>query len=127
LGDLRRIESEHLIPGASYFEPPLPYGRLERAAWRAGCLAAFNGLNLDLAFFDPDNGLQIKARPRGQRESSKYAFIDELAAHYAADRSIRTFNRHSVATAMGGKRPLRMCKKLPVGPPRSPSAIRMNL
>jgi hypothetical protein len=89
---LQRIEREGLIPGASYFEAFLSDDKAARAGWHGDCFAAFD--SVDLAFFDPDNGLEVAARPRGRKHSNKYAFIDELAEHYAAGRSILLYQHY---------------------------------
>jgi hypothetical protein len=65
LRDLQRVEAEGLIPGATYVEAPLPDARVERGAWHASCRGAFAGV--DLAFFDPDNGLRFRGSPAGGR------------------------------------------------------------
>lgn len=46
---------------------------------------------VDLVFFDPDNGIQIKSIPRGRRSSSKYMYWDEIQASYEAGHSIMIY------------------------------------
>ena len=86
------MEGERLLPGAAYFEALLPDEKAERADWHASCLAAFAGV--DLAFFDPDNGLEVDSRPRGRKNSNKYAFLEDLADHYRAGRSILLYQHY---------------------------------
>ncbi len=38
----------------------------------------------DLIFFDPDNGFEVRSKPIGRRDSSKYLYWHELTATYAA-------------------------------------------
>lgn len=45
----------------------------------------------DLVFFDPDNGLEVKSVSKGRKRSSKYAFLDEIADHYRAGRSVLVY------------------------------------
>ena len=66
LEDLRRVERDGLIPKANFFEERLPDDKPARSDWHAGCLSAFAGI--DLAFFDPDNGLEIASRSRGRKD-----------------------------------------------------------
>ncbi len=40
----------------------------------------FDGV--DLIFFDPDNGLEIKSKKNGHKYSSKFLYWDELATSY---------------------------------------------
>jgi hypothetical protein len=36
----------------------------------------------------PDNGLEVRSRPKGRKNSGKFVFRDEISEHYAAGRSI---------------------------------------
>ena len=40
--------------------------------------------DVDLVFFDPDNGLETTL-PKGRKNSSKYLYLDEVAAFYRAE------------------------------------------
>jgi hypothetical protein len=56
---------------------------------------AFLPLNgCDLAFFDPDNGLEIRSLPKGRKNSSKFVFKDEISDHYAAGRSVLIYQHY---------------------------------
>lgn len=44
--------------------------------------------DVDLIFFDPDNGLEIKSVPRGRTKSSKYLYWNELKLFYNKGSSI---------------------------------------
>jgi len=68
LSDLMRIEREGLIPGATFFSEMIPDPLGERTAFHRICLSAFNGC--DLAFLDPDNGLDVRSRPKGRKDSN---------------------------------------------------------
>ena len=46
---------------------------------------------VDLVFFDPDNGIEIKSIPRGKRSSSKYIYWNEIKASYEAGHSIMIY------------------------------------
>ena len=48
----------------------------------------------DLVFFDPDNGLEVRSRPKGRKGSSKYVYNDEIAAHFAAGRSALIYQHY---------------------------------
>jgi hypothetical protein len=86
LADLLRIERESLIPGAIFVNEMVPDSLEPRLAFRQACLSIFNGY--DLAFFDPDNGLDVRAHPKGRKNSGKFVFRDEISDHYAAGRSV---------------------------------------
>jgi hypothetical protein len=93
--DLKRIEAENLIPGATFFDKCAPDALSAREAYHKACM---NGLHAcDLVFLDPDNGLEGKSRAKGHKGSSKFAYLDEVADHYSAGQSIllyQHFPRH---------------------------------
>jgi hypothetical protein len=86
LADLLRVEREGLIPGAVFFNDMVPDSLHERLAFHRACHLAFNGC--DLVFLDPDNGLEVRSRPKGRKQSGKFVFKDEISVHYAAGRSV---------------------------------------
>jgi hypothetical protein len=43
--------------------------------------------DVDLVFFDPDNGLKTKL-PKGRKNSSKYLYLDEVTDFYSAGKSV---------------------------------------
>ena len=95
ISDLHRIEKEGLIGGATFFDDFALDALQERDAYHARCMTTLNAC--DLAFFDPDNGLEVKSVAKGRKGSSKYAYLDELADHYRTGRSCliyQHFPRH---------------------------------
>lgn len=84
--DLRRFEAEAWIPGATFFSEYTPDSRPRRHSFHARCMAAFG--DSSLTFLDPDIGLEVKSYPKGRKRSNKYAFLDEIADHYDAGRSV---------------------------------------
>jgi len=86
--DTRRldvIEESKVLPGASYFNEDLPDTLSERRSFMDRCLRSFRKAHL--VFFDPDNGLEVTL-PRGRKNSSKYLYLDEVAAFYEAGKSL---------------------------------------
>jgi hypothetical protein len=43
---------------------------------------------VDLVFFDPDNGLEVKSVPRGKKKSSKYIYWNEVEVSYKSGHSL---------------------------------------
>lgn len=82
---LPTIEDSGAVPGARYYNELLPDELLGRAAFMDQCAATF--VNADLLFFDPDNGLEVSL-PKGRKNSSKYLYLDEVAAFYEAGKSL---------------------------------------
>ena len=79
------IEVSGAIPGALYHNELLPDDLVARHAVMGRCAYAFRDVNL--IFFDPDNGLEV-AKPKGRKDSSKYLYLDEVSAFYASGKSL---------------------------------------
>ena len=45
----------------------------------------------DLIFFDPDNGTEVKAVPKGRKNSSKYIFWDEVDKVFHTGKSVLVY------------------------------------
>jgi hypothetical protein len=86
LADLQRVENKALIPGAVFFDLCVGNTRVAREAFHRRCLTKF--APVELAFFDPDNGLEIRSIRKGRKRSSKYVFVHELIDHYREGRSV---------------------------------------
>jgi hypothetical protein len=85
MADLKKIESDGIIDGGVFFDKWTPDGLVERNQFHNECMTALE--NSELAFFDPDIGLEIASRPKGRRYSNQYVMEQELADHYRAGRS----------------------------------------
>ena len=70
------VKHAALIPNSRYYDKLAPDNKARRITWFAEFLKMINGS--ELVFFDPDNGLQVQSKPKGQRDSSKYFFWDEV-------------------------------------------------
>ena len=75
-------ESEALLPGARYFDDPLPTvggtrtRRLARAAWMERLRIALEPC--DTIFIDPDNGFETKSFDLGHAKAGKSVALSEL-------------------------------------------------
>jgi len=45
----------------------------------------------DVIFFDPDNGMEVRSKPKGRKDSSKSLYWDEVRQVAARDRSLIVF------------------------------------
>lgn len=86
---LLTIEASGVIPDARYFNTIIPDAAVDRGIVMAECQRTF--VDCDLVFFDPDNGLEIPSLPKGRKHSSKFVYLDELAAFYAAGHSLLVY------------------------------------
>lgn len=82
---LQTIEDSGAIAGALYYNETLPDDAAGRVAFIERCALQFR--DAELVFFDPDNGLEVSL-PKGRKNSSKYLYLDEVAAFYEAGKSL---------------------------------------
>lgn len=71
------IEQTNLLPGARYFSRIVPDAYNDRNVWSQELLLKANGS--DLVFLDPDNGIEVKSKPFGRKDSSKYLYLREIS------------------------------------------------
>lgn len=83
---LKTIEGSRALAGAVFFNEIIPDALFERQLWFRRATTAL--VEADLIFFDPDNGIEVRATPKGRKKSSKYVYHDELRAAYAAGHSL---------------------------------------
>jgi hypothetical protein len=90
---LERIEQSGLIPGAIFFDELISNGLGPRQLSLCRMWQKFKAV--DLIFFDPDNGIEIKSRPKGRKGSSKYVYWDEIAQTAQAGHSLLIYQHFS--------------------------------
>ena len=84
--DVSLIESTGLLPEAEYFSVNVPDLTSGRREWFE--LLSNRAEGCDFIFLDPDNGLEVKSRPYGRKNSSKFLYWREVAALWAAGKSL---------------------------------------
>lgn len=82
---LGTIEESGAIAGAVYCSSMLADDAIGRQIFMESCRSETR--DADLVFFDPDNGLEVSL-PKGRKNSSKYLYLDEVAAFYALGKSL---------------------------------------
>jgi hypothetical protein len=84
--DVRGAETSAVLPSCRFAPGFLP----DDADGRARYFEAFKDLagGCDLVFFDPDNGIEVKSKPVGTRDSSKYLYWDEIERFWQAGHSL---------------------------------------
>ena len=87
--NLATFENAGLIPQALYHSELLGDSLADRAAYMESMLTKFKGL--DLVFFDPDNGLEVKSRPMGRKGSSKFLGMAEVTEVFKTGMSLLIF------------------------------------
>lgn len=80
------IENMELLPTTQYFSKYVPDPSLERNTW-FGSLAEHAEMN-ELVFLDPDNGIEIKSKPYGRKNSSKFVYWREIKILWESGKSL---------------------------------------
>ncbi len=80
------IADSHLLAGAGYFSDIVPDASRHREGW-------FDSLQeraraYDLVFLDPDNGLEVRSKPIGRKDSSKYVAWQEVCELWESGKSL---------------------------------------
>ena len=78
-----------MLPGARYFTQILTDGKAERAQYFDAFMQLAAGC--DLAFFDPDIGLETRSKPKGRAKSSMYLYWDEVTRVFKAGHSVLVY------------------------------------
>ena len=87
--NISAVETGQILPGAIYYSELLRDNRDAR-------LQYFEGLgpgtsSADLVFFDPDNGMEVRSKPKGLKDSAKYLYWDEVKRFAATGKSLIVF------------------------------------
>jgi hypothetical protein len=81
-----RLQASGVLPSAQFYSALVPDRFDARSKWRLGLLE--KARKTDWVFVDPDNGIEVKSRPMGRKNSSKYVAWDELTAIWKTGASI---------------------------------------
>ena len=80
------IERSWLLGDAGYFSEVVPDQRPGREQWFRSLQAKAEAY--DLVFLDPDNGLEVKSRPLGKKNSAKFLYWPEVEGLWASGKSL---------------------------------------
>jgi hypothetical protein len=86
LRDVRGAETSAILPASRFASGFLP----DDADGRARYFDAFVDLarGCELVFFDPDNGIEVKSKPYGRKDSSKFLYWREIERLWSAGHSL---------------------------------------
>ena len=83
------IESTDLLPNAEYFSTHVPDSASERNVWFT---SLFEQSQIsELVFLDPDNGIEVKSKPYGRKNSSKFVYWREVEALWSCGKSLMIY------------------------------------
>ena len=80
------IEQSGVLPNTYFHSTVIQDAHSERVFYFNSMTNALS--RMDLIFFDPDNGLEVKSKPKGRGDSCKYLYKDELFQTYAGGHSV---------------------------------------
>jgi hypothetical protein len=83
------LEASICLPSTNYFSSLIPDDHRKRKSYFARMLRRF--ADVELIFFDPDNGFEIKSKPIGRKGSSKYLSWCELQQTFDAGHSVLVY------------------------------------
>lgn len=86
---VRHVHKPMILPNASFYCGLVPDGKPSRTKWLTRTLSSLGGV--DLLFFDPDNGIEVKSTPSGKAGSSKYLYWPEIERAWAQESSLIIF------------------------------------
>jgi hypothetical protein len=82
-------EASGILPSAGFFPRLLTDNTNERQEYFRQFLDVAH--SCDLVFFDPDNGLEVKSKPYGRKDSCKYLYWRELSEAYRSGHSVLVY------------------------------------
>ena len=91
--NIEAVEAGEILPGALYYSDLLSDNRDARRCYLEGMVSAIS--DSELVFFDPDNGMEVRSRPKGRKDSSKYLYWDEVAQCAATGKSMVVFQHYT--------------------------------
>jgi hypothetical protein len=83
------IEQDKAILPAKYHNCFVPETREKREAYFESMLRS--SLGVDLVFFDPDNGLEVRSKPYNERPSCKHLYFSEVKKTFKAGHSVLVY------------------------------------
>lgn len=83
---VKLFEDAGLLEGANYFSDEVPNSAPARNDWFSSLLNRTD--EVDIVFLDPDNGLEIKSKPYGTKNSSKFVYWHEIESLWSSGKSL---------------------------------------
>jgi hypothetical protein len=84
--NVKRLEASNLLPSATFYSEILTDPGMQRQSYFTEVYRRFSGV--DLIFFDPDTGLEVKRPKIGNKDSSKFLYWHEVAKAFQRGHSL---------------------------------------
>ncbi len=86
---VRQIHKSQILRNCLFCDDVVPDSQSLRNRWLTQALKKLSGV--DLLFFDPDNGIEVRSTPLGKRGSRKFLYWDEIEAAWSQGCSLLIF------------------------------------
>lgn len=83
---VKQIEETCLLERTHYFSDEVNDSSSDRNGWFTSLLEQTDAV--DIVFLDPDNGLEVKSKPYGKRNSSKFVYWREIESLWSRGKSL---------------------------------------
>ena len=84
--DVSEIENPEILPSCTFVSDVVPDDPNGRGLYFQRAMDLAQGC--DLAFFDPDNGIEVRSKPYGRKGSSKYLYWQEIEGFWDGGHSL---------------------------------------
>jgi hypothetical protein len=86
---IARIQQEGVLPRTQFIEDLIPDQLSGRQDMFQSGMERLT--SCQLVFFDPDNGLEVKTKPKGRKNSNKFLYLDEVKQAFDAGHSLLVY------------------------------------
>ncbi|MEO1929451.1 MAG: hypothetical protein ABGX51_03660 [Gammaproteobacteria bacterium] len=80
------IENSGILNESRFYSKLVPDEESSRKLWFSELIE--KSKNTELVFLDPDNGIEIKSKKKGTKNSSKYVYWNEVSALWSSGKSL---------------------------------------
>jgi len=87
--EVRQVQKAKILPTCLFCTEVVPDSQPSRSRWLSQALKKLHGL--DLLFFDPDNGIEVRSTPIGKRGSNKFLYWAEIEEAWSQECSLLIF------------------------------------
>ena len=87
--NVRQIQRASILPNCTFYNDEVPESLDSRRLWTSQALKKFS--DVDLVFFDPDNGIEIRSTRIGRKGSGKFVYWIEMEETWSHGYSLLVF------------------------------------
>lgn len=87
--NVRQIQKAPILPNCTFYNDVVPESLNSRGTWTSQALKKFS--DVDLVFFDPDNGIEVRSTAIGRKGSGKFIYWIEIEETWSHGYSLLVF------------------------------------